>query len=152
MKRLKSKTSVPTQPWLHSSLPPRNWKLAHQSFVDRELRYCDQGKYLLAFAAPDALMMIETAAYSIHPGIKFGAQEYGGQELASLTYLPFSDRVTADYSAHTPYVVLGSWGDLHASSIKVFDLTKSCQLYIPRFHTTSTPRPSHTLWIKSPAT
>jgi hypothetical protein len=61
------------------SLPPRNWKLPHQSFVDRELRYCDQGKYLLAFAALDALMMIETAAYSIHPGIKFGAQEYGGQ-------------------------------------------------------------------------
>jgi hypothetical protein len=110
------------------TLPARNWNLwDHQRFVGRELRYCDEGKYLLAFAAPDALMMIETATSSLHSGIKFGVlplQQYDGQELASLTYIPLSNGVTVDCSTHTPYVVLGSWGDMQASSIKVFDLEK----------------------------
>ncbi len=113
------------------SLPPRNCNLGRQSYVDHSLQYCDRGKYLLAFAGPDALMAIDTANLSIHSGITLGTlppQPPADQQVLWLTYRPLSDHVAVDCSMHAPYVLLASWGDLQASSVKVFDLEKGTEV------------------------
>jgi hypothetical protein len=113
------------------TLPRRNWNLGQQSYVDRSLQYCDHGKYLLAFAGPDALMAVDTTSLSIHSGITLGTlppQPAPDQPVRWLTFLPFSTYVTVDCSTHTPYVVLATWGDLQASSVKLFDLEKGTEV------------------------
>lgn len=75
------------------SLPPRNWELGGQVYVDRPLQYCDQGTYLLAFTGPDALIAVDTASLAIHSGITFGAlpqQSPPDQQVRWLTFLPLS--------------------------------------------------------------
>ncbi|HZD78178.1 MAG TPA: hypothetical protein VE218_14310 [Acidobacteriaceae bacterium] len=113
------------------TLPPRNWNLGQQSSVDRSLQYCDHGKYLLAFAGPDALMAVDTASLSIHFGITLGTLPplpAPDQPVRWLTFLPFSSNVTVRCSTDTPYVVLATWGDMQASSVKVFDLEKGTEV------------------------
>jgi WD40 repeat protein len=108
-------------------LPPRNWKMGHQS----PIQYCDQGKYLLAFAGPDALFAINTSTFSIHSGIALGAYllpQYSDHQVGSLTYVPLSSDLIVNCSADTAYVVLASWGDMQASSVKLFDLEKGAEV------------------------
>ena len=51
------------------SLPQASWGRTFQYYVSPPLRYCDGGKYLLAFNGPDTLSVVDVRTLQLHTSI-----------------------------------------------------------------------------------
>jgi hypothetical protein len=113
------------------SLPAMDWtQKKAQYYVAPSLRYCDGGKYLLAYNGPDTLYVLDASSFHRHATIVLS--ELRLRLVRETKGTPFPEvnlysQVAVDCSASSPIAALGVWADLGVVSLKLFDLDKGVE-------------------------
>ncbi len=108
-----------------------DWTLhGKQFYLAPSLRYCDHGKYLLAFIGLDALSVLDADTLQPHSSISIGnlslTNGYDGKSQHFTDSQLLSDGLL-DCSTNSDLAVLGFWGD-GIKSIKLFDVEKGTEV------------------------
>jgi hypothetical protein len=112
------------------ALPTMNWEKRTQFYMSPTLKYCDGGKYLLAFNGPDTLYVIDARSFQIHASILVSELRLRlGNETTGLRFadIPMLSEVAMDCSAGSAVAALGVWADMGVVSLKLFDLDKGSE-------------------------
>lgn len=107
-------------------LPPMKATAGKRQFsVAHPIRYCDSGKYLLAYTFPDMLFIVDAHTSQVHGSIALSdlqARIYFTPETRHFPDSQLLSQVQLDCSAAGNKAILGAWGDGGTLSLKLFDL------------------------------
>lgn len=114
-------TVLPTAGWMKGK---RQYNALHR------LRYCDDGKYLLAVIFPDMLLIIDAHTLQVHGSISMSDLQVfnAGTDPRRYADALFLGRVDVDCSAESNIAVVVARGDLDLLSVKLFDLDTVTEL------------------------